>query len=156
MAFHQGVGYVFDRDQFGGFLDMIVERDERVTTLEFDLFGLEEGDSETVQAFENNLSDWLCELTSTNIDGDGVTIVEREWYIFHRTPGHIVICLDLFSEDLSKRTQYPLKEPENWINRQLRSANWKETRINFYDELVIKREELEAQGLYSKTHVKTH
>ena len=53
MAFHQGVGYVFDRDQFGGFLDMIVERDERVTTLEFDLFGLEEGDSETVQALEN-------------------------------------------------------------------------------------------------------
>ena len=109
MAFHQGVGYVFDRDQFGGFLDMIVERDERVTTLEFDLFGLEEGDSETVQAFENNLWDWLCDLTSTNIDGDGVTIVEREWYIFHRTPGHIVICLDLFSEDLSKRIQYLLR-----------------------------------------------
>ena len=53
MAFHQGVGYVLDRDQFGGFLDMIVERDERVTTLEFDLFGLEEGDDETVQALEN-------------------------------------------------------------------------------------------------------
>ena len=156
MAFHQGVGYVFDRDQFGGFLDMIVERDERVTTLEFDLFGLEEGDSETVQALENNLSDWLCDLTSTNIDGDGVTTVEREWHIFHRTPGHIVICLDLFSEDLSKRIQYPFKEPENWINRPLRRANWKETRINLYDELVIKRQELEAQGLYSKTHVKTH
>ena len=81
MAFHQGAGYVFDRDQFGGFLDMIVERDERVTTLEFDLFGLEEGDSETVQAWENNVSNCLCDLTPTNIDGDGVTTVEREWYI---------------------------------------------------------------------------
>ena len=109
MAFHQGVGYVFDRDQLGGFLDMIVERDERVTTLEFDLSGLEEGDRETVQALENNLWDWLCDLTSTNIDGDGATTVEREWYIFHRTPGHIVICLDLFSEDLSKRIQYLLR-----------------------------------------------
>jgi len=156
MAFHQGVGYVFGRDQFGGFLDMIVERDERVTTLEFDLFGLEERDSETVQALENNLSDWLCDLTSTNIDGDGVTTAEREWYIFHRKPGHIVIFLDLFSEDLSKRIQYPFKEPENWKNRPFRRANWKETRINLYDELVIKRQELEAQGLYSKTHVKIH
>ena len=159
MAFHQGVGYVFDRDQFGGFLDMIVERVERVTTLEFDLFGLEEGGSETVQALENKLSDWLCDLTSTNIEGDGVTTVEREWYIlyvFHRTPGHIVICLDLFSEDLSERIQYPFKEPENWKNRPLRRANWKETRINLYNELVIKTQELEAQGLYSKKHVKTH
>ena len=49
MAFHQGVGYVFDRDQFGGFLDMIVERDERVTTLEFDLFGLEEGNRPSIR-----------------------------------------------------------------------------------------------------------
>ena len=31
-----------------------------------------------------NLCDWLCDLTSTNIDGDGVTTVKREWYIFHR------------------------------------------------------------------------
>ena len=131
---------------------MIVERDERVTTLEFDLFGLEEGDSETVQALENNLSDWLCDLTSTNIEtieGDGVTTVEREWYIFHRTPGHVFIFLDLFSEDLPKRIQ-------NWKNRPLRRANWKDTRINLFDELVINRQELAAQGLYSKTHVKTH
>jgi len=53
MAFHQGVGYVLERDQFGGFLDMIVKRNERLTALEFNLFGLEEGDSETVQALEN-------------------------------------------------------------------------------------------------------
>lgn len=108
------------------------------------------------QDLMKNLSDWLCDLTSTNIDGDGVTTVEHEWYIFHRTPSHIVIFLDLFSEDLSKRIQYPFKEPENWKNRPLRLANWKETRINMYSELVIKRQELEAQGLYSKTHVKTH
>ena len=43
MAFHQGDGYVFDRDQFGGFLGMTVERNERLTTLDFDLFGYEEG-----------------------------------------------------------------------------------------------------------------
>ena len=105
-----------------------------------------------------NLSDWLCDLTSTNTDGDsdGVTTVKREWYIFHRTPGHIVIFLDLFSEDLTNRIQYPFKEPEKWKNRPLRRANRKEKRINLYDELVIKRQELEAQGLYSKTHVKTH
>ena len=101
-----------------------------------------------------NLSDWLCDLTSTNTDGDsdGVTTVKREWYIFHRTPGHIVIFLDLFSEDLTNRIQYPFKEPENWKNRPLRRANRKEKRINLYDELVVKRQELEAQGLYSKTH----
>ena len=79
------------------------------------------------------------------IDGDSVTTVEREWYIFHRTLGHIVIFLDLSSEDLSKRIQNPFKEPENWKNRLLWRANWKETRINLYDELVIKK------GLYSKT-----
>ena len=85
-----------------------------------------------------NMLDWLCDLTSTNIDGDGVTIVKREWYIFHRMPGHIVVFLDLFSEDLSKRIHYPLKEPENWKNRPLRRTNWKETRIDLYDELVTK------------------
>ena len=46
-------------------------------------------------------------------DGDGVTTVERVWYIFHRMPGHIVIFLDLCSKNLSKRIQYPFKEPEN-------------------------------------------
>ena len=52
-------------------------------------------------------------------DGDSVTTVEREWYIFHRMPGHIVIFLDLFSEDLSKTIQYTFKEPENWKNKLL-------------------------------------
>ena len=89
-------------------------------------------------------------------DGDGVTTVEREWYIFHRMPGHIFIFLDLFSEDLLKRIQYTFKESENWKNKLLWRTNWKETRITLYDEQVIKRKELEAQGLYSKTHVKTH
>ena len=84
-----------------------------------------------------NLLHWLYDLTLTNIDGDGVTTVERKWYIFHRTPSHIIIYLDLFSEDLSKRIQYPFKEPENWKNRPLRRANWKGTKINLYDELVI-------------------
>ena len=70
-----------------------------------------------------NMLDWLCDLTLTNIDGHGVTIVEREWYIFHRMPGPIVIFLDLFSEDLSKRIHYPFKEPENWKNRPLRRTN---------------------------------
>ena len=103
-----------------------------------------------------NLSDWLCDLTSTNIAGDGLTTVERQWYIFHRMPSHIIIFLDLFSKDLSKRIQYPFKELENWKNRPLQRANWKETRINLYNELVMERQELEEQGLYSKTHVKTH
>ena len=89
-------------------------------------------------------------------DGDGVTTAEREWYIFHRMPGHIVIFLALFSEDLSKRIQYTFKKPENWKNKLLWCTNWKETRITLYDEQVIKIQELEAQGLYSKTHVKTH
>ena len=52
-------------------------------------------------------------------DGDGVTTVEREWYIFHRMPDHIVIFLDLFSEDLSKRIHYTFKKPENWKNKLL-------------------------------------
>ena len=109
-----------------------------------------------------NLLDWLCDLTSTNIDGDGdgdgdgVTTVEREWHVLHRTPGHIFVFLSLFSEDLSKRIQYPFKEPENWKNRPLPRANWKETCMNVYDELIIKRQELEAQELYSKTYVKTY
>ena len=38
-----------------------------------------------------------------------------------------VIFLDLFFEDLSKRIQYPFKEPENWKNRPLRHANWRGT-----------------------------
>ena len=105
-----------------------------------------------------NLSDWLYDLTSTNIDGDGdgVTTVECEWHILLRTPGHIFVFLSLFSEDLSKRVQYPFKELENWENRPLPLANWKETWIHMYDELVIKRQELEAPELYSKTHVKTY
>ena len=44
---------MFDRDQFGGFLDMIVDRDEQLTSLEYDLFGSEEGDGEAHQTLEN-------------------------------------------------------------------------------------------------------
>lgn len=99
-----------------------------------------------------NLSDWLYDLTAPNIDG--VTTVDHKWYIFHRTRGH-VIFLDLFSEDLLKMIQYPFKKPQNWKNRPLRHATWKGTRINMYNELATMRQEVEVQGLYSKTHVQT-
>ena len=66
-------------------------------------------------------------------------------------PDHIVIFLDLFSEDLSKRIQYPFKEPENWKNRLLRHANCKETRINMYDELVIETRTGDARIVFKDT-----
>ena len=63
-----------------------------------------------------NLSDWLCDLTYRNIADNGM--VEHEWHILHKTPGHIFVLLTLFSDDLSKRIQYPFTEPENWkLNR---------------------------------------
>ena len=64
-------------------------------------------------------------------DGDGVTTVEREWYIFHRMPGHIVIFLDLFSEDLSKRIQYTFKEPENWKKQTVMTYKLEGNKDNF-------------------------
>ena len=81
-----------------------------------------------------NLSDWLCDLTWTNIDGDGVTTVERKCYIFHRTAGLIVVFLDLFSEDLTNRIQYPFKQTvttrkqERKKDKFVRRTSYKETR----------------------------
>ena len=101
-----------------------------------------------------NLSDWLCDLTYRNIADNGM--VEHEWHILHKTPGHIFVFLTLFSDDLSKRIQYPFTEPENWETKPLPFANWTETWIPVYDDLVIQRQELEAQQLVSKTPVKTY
>ena len=101
-----------------------------------------------------NLSDWLCDLTARNIDDNGM--VEREWYILHKTPGHIFVFLSLFSDDLSYRIHYPFTEPENWETRPLKSAKWTETWVPYYDELVIQRQEIEAQQLFSETRIRTY
>lgn len=114
----------------------------------------EYGDSQDLPLMKN-ISDWVCDLTSVNIDG--FLSMECEWFIFHTSPGHITILIDLFAVDRKKRIRYPFKEPKNWEKRPIPQARWTATRIRMYDDLVIKRQELEAQkSLISKTHVKTN
>ena len=55
-----------------------------------------------------NISDWVCDLTSVNIDG--FLSMECEWFIFHTSPGRITILIDLFAEERKKRIRYPFKE----------------------------------------------
>ena len=108
----------------------------------------EYGDSQDLP-LTKNISNWV------NIDSFLST--ECEWFIFHTSPGCITILIDLFGEDRKKRIRYPFKEPKNWEKRPIPQARWTATRIRMYDDLVIKRQELEAQkSLISKTHVKTN
>ena len=95
-----------------------------------------------------NLSDWVCDLTSANIDG--WSHMECEWYIFHITPGHIIVMIHLFEENLKKRIRYPFCDPTNWETRPIAKARWTE-RSMMFDEFTIKRQELEAQQLILKT-----
>ena len=101
-----------------------------------------------------NLSDWLCDLSTCNIDDNGK--VEREWDVIHKTPGHIFLFLNLFSDDLSRRIHYPFTEPENWESKPLPHAEWTETWVDMYDDFVIKRQELEVGSLFSMTRVRTY
>ena len=97
-----------------------------------------------------HLSDWLHDLTSCNIDEIGMA--EREWYVYHKTPGHIFVFLHIISKDRSHRIQYPFTEPNNWAMRPFTIfAEWTETSIPTY--LVAEKKKLEAGTLYFKTRV---
>lgn len=101
-----------------------------------------------------SLSNWLCDVTACNTnDLDNVT---REWYIVHKTPGHIFLFLSLYSDDLEYRIQYPFTPPENWISKPLVNARWVETRVGTYDELTKKRQEIETPPIFSRTGVGSH
>ena len=71
-----------------------------------------------------HLSDWVCDLTSANIDGWGR--MECEWYIFHITPGHVIVLIHLFEEQLKKRIRFPFRDPTNWEARPIAKARWTE------------------------------
>ena len=99
-----------------------------------------------------NLSDWLCDMTTYNIDN--ISKVEREWHILHVTPGHLVVFLTLCSDDLSPRIQYPFMEPDNWPSRPLPSAEWTEQPYDYWNFLV-RLQGLQLKPLYSTTRVRT-
>ena len=96
-----------------------------------------------------SVSDWLYELTTYNVDD--ITKAEREWHILHRSPGHLLVFLSIFTDNITRQVQYPFKEPDN---RPLPSAKWTEQLYEDYWDFVVELREKEAKPLFSKLRVR--
>ena len=101
------------------------------------------------------LSDWLTDLTVANVDDLGM--VEREWWILHVTPGHLLVFLHLCAKDLIPRIQHPLKEPYSWSSKPLSHprVQWTEELYFDYWAFLVRLNGVRCQPLYSLTSVKT-
>ena len=101
------------------------------------------------------LSDWLTELTVANVDD--LSMVEREWWILHVTPGHLMVFLHLCAKDLTPRIQCPLKEPYSWSSKPLHHprVQWTEELYFDYWAFLVRLNEVRNKPLYSLTSVKT-
>ena len=101
------------------------------------------------------ISDWLTDLTAANIDD--FSMVEREWWILHVTPGHLVVFLYLCAKDLTPRIQCPLKEPFSWSSKPLGHPSIELTEELYFDywSFLVRLNGLRAKPLYSLTSVKT-
>ena len=101
------------------------------------------------------LSDWLTDLTVANVDDLGM--VEREWWILHVTPGHLLVFLHLCAKDLIPRIQHPLKEPYSWSSKPLSHprVQWTEELYFDYWAFLVRLNVVRNQPVYSLTSVKT-
>ena len=100
-----------------------------------------------------DISNWLFDLIHYNTDD--MTMVEKDWHIFHVTPGHLFVFLTLCAKDLQKRIQYPFKAPGGgWTSRPLPSATWTEHRYSDYWNFIVKLNEMRGKPSFSKTRVK--
>ena len=101
------------------------------------------------------LSDWLTDLTVANVDDLGM--VEREWWILHVTPGHLLVFLHLCAKDLTPRIQHPLKEPYSWSSKPLSHprVQWTEELYFDYWGFLVRLNGVRDKPLYSLTSVKT-
>ena len=90
------------------------------------------------------ISNWLFELVTHNTDDIGM--VERDWQIFHVSPGCIFVYLHLCAEDLQQRIQYLFKAPaRGWSNRPLPSAEWTEHPYAEYWDFCADRQRMQMR-----------
>ena len=100
-----------------------------------------------------NLSDWLSDLTNHNVDD--ITMIEKNWHIFHVTPGHVIVFLYLSAKDLTPRISYPFEEPKDWPSRPLPpSTEWREEVYTEYWDFLVKMNTLQTKQLISNTYVR--
>ena len=102
----------------------------------------------------SELSRWLFDLAWMN--SDDMSKMEKEWWIFHVTPGHIIIFLHLLASDLQPRIQYPLKRPGcGWSDSPLpfiHSAICTEHDYDDFWEFHLAIQKLHLQPVFSETH----
>ena len=101
------------------------------------------------------ISDWLTDLTVANVDDLGM--VEREWWILHVTPGHLMVFLHLCAKDLIPRIQHPLKEPYSWSSKPFThpGVTWTEAIYFDYWAFLVRLNGVRDRPLYSLTSVRT-
>ena len=100
-----------------------------------------------------DLSRWLFDLVRLNTDD--LSKVEKDWWIFHTTPGHIFIFLHLVASDLLPRIQYPLKKPgSGWTSSPLPSAICTEHRYRECWDFQVKIQEMRCKPALSQTHLR--
>ena len=90
----------------------------------------------------STIADWLFDLVHYNTDE--ITMVERDWQIFHVAPGRVFVFIHLCAEDLKKRIQYPFKAPASgWMDRPLPNAEWTEHPYTDYWDFFTDRQKMQ-------------
>ena len=112
-----------------------------------DFLGLT-GDFWLIQHIER----WLIDLAYLNTDDD-VSHLDKEWWIFHVTPGHAFIFLHLTAADLKSRIQSPLKRPVcGWTDGPIPSSLCTESFYETYWDFHVKLQEMRLQPVISESH----
>ena len=99
------------------------------------------------------IQDWLTDLTVANVDT--LEYVEREWWIMHITPGHLMVFFHLYAKDLHPRIQHPLNDPHSWMSKPLSHprVQWSEEVYFDYWSYLVRLNGARQQPMYSCTHV---
>ena len=98
-----------------------------------------------------HIEDWLMALVHLNTDD--LMKIDKEWWIFHITPGHAFIFLHLVVSDLQPRIQTPIKLPAcGWSHSPLPSSSCTETCYPSYWDFHVKLQELRLRPVFSESH----
>lgn len=112
-----------------------------------DFLGLT-GDFWLIQHIER----WLIDLVYLNTIDD-VSHLDKEWWIFHVTPGHAFIFLHLVVVDLKPRIQSPLKRPVcGWTDGPIPTSICTESSYKTYWDFHVELQEMRLRPVISESH----
>ena len=101
----------------------------------------------------HHIERWLIDLVWLNTDD--LSKVDKEWWIFHVTPGHVFIFLHLVVADLKPGIQTPLKLPVcGWSESPIPSCTSFTTEEHYktFWDFHVKVSEMRLKPVFSEHH----